>query len=269
MYRERVVQCADAAHALGVSTLRDVSDPATVELIDEPVLRARARHVVTENRRVLEVVALLDAGRLAEIGPHLIASHESLRDDYGVSTPALDLVVDTALGCGALGARMTGAGLGGSVLVLAEQSVVPQIAYAVQKALVDKGFWAARGAVSHTVCWCAPSAAYGAQLTGVGSSTTLGPQVGGRLVELLQSGNDGSGDGVAQRWISEPGRVPGMRQITDVDPDGRHRVRCRMSQVLASLRPSRRSVRATISRCTRSANASPITERVAVDPLLP
>ncbi len=138
-YRERVAQCRAAAHLLGVSTLREVSDPATVELIEDPVLRARARHVVSENARVLDVVDLLRAGRLLEVGLQLVASHESLRDDYGVSTPALDLAVDTALNLGAIGARLTGAGLGGCVVVLAKRSDLPIITAGLQKALADKG----------------------------------------------------------------------------------------------------------------------------------
>ena len=120
-YAERVEQCHAAVAQLGVSSLRDVDDVTTVELIDDPLLRARARHVVTENARVRAVVELLSSGRVGDIGPVLVASHESLRDDYGVSTPALDLVVDTAMDAGALGARLTGAGMGGCALVLTER----------------------------------------------------------------------------------------------------------------------------------------------------
>jgi galactokinase len=138
-YRERVAQCRAAAQLLGVSTLRDVHDPATVELIEDPILRARARHVVSENARVLEVVELLRGGRLPEVGPQLVASHDSLRDDYGVSSPALDRVVDSALDLGALGARLTGAGLGGCVIALVERPAVSRITAGVQKALADKG----------------------------------------------------------------------------------------------------------------------------------
>jgi galactokinase len=138
-YRERVAQCRAAADLLGVTTLREVRDQSTVELVDDPILRSRARHVVSENVRVLEVVKLLRAGRLPEVGPHLVASHTSLRDDYGVSTPALDLVVDSALDLGALGARLTGAGLGGCVVALAPRTAVARITGGVQKALADKG----------------------------------------------------------------------------------------------------------------------------------
>ena len=71
--------------------------------IADPVLRARARHVVSENERVLTVASLLRHGRVQDIGPLLTASHRSLRDDFAVSTDALDLVVSSALDAGALG----------------------------------------------------------------------------------------------------------------------------------------------------------------------
>jgi galactokinase len=117
-----------------------VDDAVTVELIDDPILRARARHVVTENERVRAVVALLRAGRARDIGPTLTASHESLRDDYGVSTRALDLVVDGAMGAGALGARLTGAGMGGCAVVLSGRATAADIGTETQKALHDNGY---------------------------------------------------------------------------------------------------------------------------------
>ena len=79
-------------------------------------LRARARHVVTENARVLEAVGLLRSGELDRLGPLLAASHASLRDDYEVSSPELDTAVEAAVDAGAVGARMTGAGFGGSAI---------------------------------------------------------------------------------------------------------------------------------------------------------
>jgi galactokinase len=81
----------------------------------------RVRHVTTENERVRELVAALEGSDLRALGELFAASHASLRDDYEVSTPTLDLVVDAALTAGALGARMTGGGFGGSVVVLAER----------------------------------------------------------------------------------------------------------------------------------------------------
>ena len=83
------------------------------------MLRRRARHVVTENRRVLATVQLLRAGQPDRIGPLLTASHASLRDDFEVSWPEADAAVGTAVRAGALGARMTGGGFGGAVIALA------------------------------------------------------------------------------------------------------------------------------------------------------
>lgn len=137
-YGELRAGCEAAAAALGVAALRDVSfdglDAALGELGDER-LRRLTRHVVTENRRVEEVLALLDGGRTREIGPVLTAGHRSLRDDFRVSCDELDLVVDTALAAGALGARMTGGGFGGSAIVLHDVADAPAITAAITSAL--------------------------------------------------------------------------------------------------------------------------------------
>jgi galactokinase len=120
-YADRRAACERAAAILGVPALRDVSldglDAALARLGD-PVLVRRVRHVVGENARVLRAVELLGTGRPAEIGPLLTASHASLRDDYQVSCAELDRGVEAALGAGALGARMTGGGFGGSLIAL-------------------------------------------------------------------------------------------------------------------------------------------------------
>jgi galactokinase len=118
-YRSRREECARAAAALGVDSLREV-DPAALDRLDDPLLRRRARHVVTENARVLEVVDLLRAGRLADVGEVFTRSHASMRDDYEISAPELDVAVETAVAAGALGARMTGGGFGGSAIALAD-----------------------------------------------------------------------------------------------------------------------------------------------------
>jgi len=118
-YAERRSECERAAALLGVSSLREVSSPAAAAGLADPVLRRRARHVITENGRVGETVALLTGGDLAGVGPVLCASHASLRDDFEVSWPQADVAVDAAMGAGALGARMMGGGFGGSVLALA------------------------------------------------------------------------------------------------------------------------------------------------------
>lgn len=134
-YADRVAQCAEAARLLGVRELRDVVDVADLALLANPLLRARARHVVTENARVREAVRLLRAGSILDVGPLLTASHASLRDDFAVSTPALDAVVEAAVAAGALGARLTGAGFGGSALVLVDVDRADAVAHAVTAAV--------------------------------------------------------------------------------------------------------------------------------------
>jgi galactokinase len=101
-YAARRAACEKAAEVLGLRALRDTVIPDQPQLPEE--LRRRVRHVVTENSRVLDVADSLQDGRIREIGPLLTASHESLRDDYEVTVPELDLAVDTALAAGALGA---------------------------------------------------------------------------------------------------------------------------------------------------------------------
>jgi galactokinase len=118
-YALRRQECERAARALGVPALRDVADAAAVSRIADPVLARRARHVITDDQRVWEAVALLEAGDLAGLGPVLHASHVSLRDDFEISWPQADVAVAAAEDAGALGARMVGGGFGGSVIALA------------------------------------------------------------------------------------------------------------------------------------------------------
>ncbi len=121
-YAARRRACEDAARLLGVPSLRDVTDrPEAVEQIADPLLRRRAKHVITENARVLETAGLLRAGQAGRCGPLLTASHVSLRDDFEVSWPQADVAVEAALAGGALGARMTGGGFGGSVIALVQE----------------------------------------------------------------------------------------------------------------------------------------------------
>ena len=118
-YAARRASCEAAARVLGVSLLRDVVDlPAALAALPDDLMRRRVRHIVTENERVLETVALLRSANASELGPLLSASHESLRVDYEVTVPELDVAVETALGAGALGARMTGGGFGGCIIAL-------------------------------------------------------------------------------------------------------------------------------------------------------
>ncbi|MEO7274769.1 MAG: galactokinase [Vicinamibacterales bacterium] len=129
-YAERRQQCDHAAARLGVGTLRelDVSDMARVEQLPDPLSR-RVRHVITENARVLATVAALRAGDLAHAGRLFNASHASLRDDYNVSIPQVDRLVELASrGRGCYGARMTGGGFGGSIVALAEPDAANRLA---------------------------------------------------------------------------------------------------------------------------------------------
>jgi galactokinase len=125
-YNARHDECKAAAERIaevvpGVRALRDVS-PAAFEDLEttlEPIPRKRARHVVRENDRVLQAVKAFHAGNLDRLGKLMYESHMSLRDDFEVSTPELDAIVDIAATCeGVFGARMTGAGFGGSAIAL-------------------------------------------------------------------------------------------------------------------------------------------------------
>lgn len=136
-YAKRRASCEQAAAILGLESLRDLGfDDLASELskLDDEVLRQRVRHVVTENRRVEKVVRQLRTAGASAIGPDLTASHVSLRDDFEVSCQELDLAVDAALAAGALGARMTGGGFGGSVISLVPQALVESVGNAVTAA---------------------------------------------------------------------------------------------------------------------------------------
>jgi galactokinase len=130
-YNERRAECAEAASRLGLDSLRD----ATLEMAErlEDPLSRRVRHVVSENARVGETVAALEGGDLVEVGRLLDASHASLRDDYEVSTDAVEDAVARCKRAGAVGARIMGGGFGGSVLaLLPEDSSPPSGAVAVR-----------------------------------------------------------------------------------------------------------------------------------------
>ncbi|WP_243654706.1 galactokinase [Nocardia alba] len=121
-YAERRAQCEAAADALNLPALRDATSEDLPRLRDS-VLRHRARHVITENARVLAVVdRLRDGADPRAIGELLTSSHRSLREDFEVSAPTLDLAVDAALDAGAYGARMVGGGFGGSIIALVEHA---------------------------------------------------------------------------------------------------------------------------------------------------
>lgn len=142
-YADRRRSCEEAARALGVPALRDVPSESlgdALATLSDEVSRRRVRHVVTENARVLEAVARLRAGDLDRVGPLLTESHTSLRDDYEVTVPEVDTAVEAALTAGALGARITGGGFGGCVIVLAEAESAEKCASSIRRAYAENGF---------------------------------------------------------------------------------------------------------------------------------
>ncbi|MGW5668236.1 galactokinase [Micromonospora sp. NPDC003776] len=149
-YASRRKSCEEAARILQVPALRDVDVTdleAVLGRLPDDETRRRVRHVVTEDQRVLDTVALLRAGRVREIGPLLTASHASMRDDFEITVPEIDTAVEAALAAGAYGARMTGGGFGGCVLALVDADSADAVAAAVTAAYADRGF-AAPGAVT-------------------------------------------------------------------------------------------------------------------------
>ncbi len=138
-YAERRRQCERARDVLGLESLRDATLD-DVERLHDPLLRARAHHVVTEIARVVEVVEILDAGRPQDIGGYLTASHHSLRDDFEVACDELDVAVDSALSAGALGARMTGGGFGGCAIALVRDADVDTVTRKVEEAFGKRGW---------------------------------------------------------------------------------------------------------------------------------
>ncbi len=143
-YAERHRSCREAAERLGVPALRDVTVaelPVVLPRLGDDLLARRVRHVVSEDARVLEVVAALrDGGDPRAIGPVLTASHASMRDDFEISAPQVDAAVDATLAAGAYGARMTGGGFGGCVLALVEADAVDATVAAVEAAYARRGF---------------------------------------------------------------------------------------------------------------------------------
>ena len=124
-YNERRAQCEAAARALGVPALRD----ATLEMLEqanlEPVIARRARHIITENARVIDTVAAFRSGDLVRAGGLMDASHASLRDLYEVSSTELDIMVELLRAQpGCYGARLTGAGFGGCAVALMQAGAV-------------------------------------------------------------------------------------------------------------------------------------------------
>jgi len=137
-YGERRRDCEAAAATLGVPALRDATQDDLDRL--EGVQLRRARHVVTEDARVLATVEALRAGRIEDVGPLLSASHVSMRDDFEITVPRVDLLAASAEDAGALGARMTGGGFGGCVLALIPADRESAVRSAVLEAYAAAGF---------------------------------------------------------------------------------------------------------------------------------
>ena len=141
-YAARRAACEEGAKQMGVSSLRElaVADLARAKVLLDPLVYKRTKHVVTENFRVLETVELLKSSGPQAIGELLYASHESMRDDFEISIEELDCAVETAMGIGAVGARMTGGGFGGAAIALIHSSKVAELKTAVSKSFEARGF---------------------------------------------------------------------------------------------------------------------------------
>jgi galactokinase len=141
-YASRRASCERAAADLGVSSLREVQNRGVEALaaVADPVDARRARHILTDNQRVLDVVAALEKSDFTAIGALFNASQASMRDDFEITTEHIDLIADSAVQAGALGARMTGGGFGGCVIALAPVEEADAIAGQIRKAVGDAGY---------------------------------------------------------------------------------------------------------------------------------
>ena len=145
-YAERRASCESVVAKLGITSLREL----TMEQLENSrgslteTEFVRARHAVTEMKRVLDCVQALSDSNFAQVGELINQSHVSLRDDYTVSCPELDTAVDAALAAGALGSRMVGGGFGGSAIALIQASKTTETIKAIEKAFSSKGFKAPR-----------------------------------------------------------------------------------------------------------------------------
>jgi galactokinase len=137
-YNDRRATCERAAHMLGVEELRDATEK-DLDLLSGAELK-RARHVVSENARVLKAVEALRDRNFDEFGRLMYASHASLRDDYEVSTPELDAFVEAAKDHGARGARLTGAGFGGCAIALVPEDETSALTIACEQAFTEREF---------------------------------------------------------------------------------------------------------------------------------
>lgn len=141
-YAARRASCERAAAELGVASLRDVQHRGVEALgaLHDPVDARRARHVLTENDRVLDFVAACAELDFAAAGALFNSSHASMRDDFEITTEHIDLIADSAVAAGALGARMTGGGFGGCVIALVPTQLTLKVGDAVRAAVTDAGY---------------------------------------------------------------------------------------------------------------------------------
>jgi galactokinase len=147
-YAARRASCEEAARALGVPALRDIDDLDTaLEQLTDEVIRKRARHVLTENLRVLTAAERLREKDYLGLAPLLDASHISMRDDFEITVPTVDLAVQVAKDSGAHGARMTGGGFGGCIIALVDAGESDRVAAAIASAFSAAGY----GPPSHFV----------------------------------------------------------------------------------------------------------------------
>jgi len=145
-YAQRRASCESAVAKLGITSLRDLTLDQlqnSRQLLSETEF-IRARHAVTEMKRVLDSVQALETKNFLSLGKLLNQSHASLRDDYNVSCPELNAAVDSTIAAGALGARMVGGGFGGSAIALIHKAHTQETIAAVEKAFKNQGFKAPR-----------------------------------------------------------------------------------------------------------------------------
>ena len=145
-YAQRRASCESAVAKLGITSLRDLTLDqlqSSRQLLSETEF-IRARHAVTEMKRVLDSVQALETKNFLALGKLLNQSHASLRDDYNVSCPELNAAVDSTIAAGALGARMVGGGFGGSAIALIHKAHTQETIAAVEKAFKNQGFKAPR-----------------------------------------------------------------------------------------------------------------------------
>ena len=145
-YRARRESCELGARAMGVPSLRELSEgdlTKALEVLDEVTFR-RVRHIVTENQRVLDTVDALADGQLERFGKLLLASHASMRDDFEISIAELDTAVEVAMEVGSIGARMTGGGFGGAAIAVIEQQKLAELERAVTRRFAEMGYLSPR-----------------------------------------------------------------------------------------------------------------------------